>query len=342
MTGMREIIEYVQSGRDLDRATARTVFGGIMAGEMPADWLGAFLCALATKGESVAEIVGAASALRDAVVRIRCDAPCVDTCGTGGDGVSTFNVSTTAAIVAAAAGAVIAKHGNRTNTRVSGSAEVLRELGVNIEASVPTIERCLREVGMAFLFAPGLHPAMRHAMPARRAIRRRTIFNLVGPLTNPAGATRQVLGVSKPAHVPLMAEALAELGADHAWIVHGADGLCDLSITGPTQVAEVRSGIGGVRQFVVSPEEVGLPQAPLATLLVDSPAASAAAVRGVLAGERGPRRDHTLLNAAAALVVAEIASDLREGAARAADAIDSGAAVAKLAALAACSNEAAA
>jgi anthranilate phosphoribosyltransferase len=258
------------------------------------------------------------------------------TCGTGGDGISTFNVSTTAAIIASAAGAVVAKHGNRTNTRVSGSAEVLAELGVNIDADAATLERCLAQHGLAFLYAPKLHPAMRHAAAVRKALRRRTIFNLLGPLCNPAGAARQVLGVSKPAHVPLLAEALAALGAERAWVVHGNDGLCDLTITGSTTIAELFGG--SITSRTITPADAGLPESALDALLVDSPQASAAAVRAILAGERGPRRDHALLNAGASLVVYGMAADVKDGVSRAADAIDSGAAMAKLAAMAATSR----
>ncbi len=334
---MRDLLIRVQQGHHLERAEAKAAFDAIMAGAVEPPVLGAFLCALAAKGEQVAELVGAAEALRAAATRIRCDRPSICTCGTGGDGVSTFNVSTTAAIIASAAGAVVAKHGNRTNTRVSGSAEVLAALGVNIDAEVPVLERCLAEIGLAFLYAPRLHPAMKHAAPVRKAIRARTIFNLLGPLCNPAGASRQVLGVSRPAHVMLMAEALRALGCERAWVVHGHDGLCDLTLTGPTRVAELING--RIRQRTVDPADLGFTAAPLAALLVDSPDASAATVQRIFAGEPGPPRDHALLNAAAALVVCGVAPDLADGVARAADAIDSGAARAKLAALAHLSHE---
>ncbi|HRX85357.1 MAG TPA: anthranilate phosphoribosyltransferase [Phycisphaerae bacterium] len=325
---MKELIGKLQRGEHLTRAEAKDAFGRIMAGAVDGPTLGAFLCALASKGEVVDELVGAAQAMRSAATRVRCDRPCMCTCGTGGDGISTFNVSTTAAIIASAAGAVVAKHGNRTNTRVSGSAEVLASLGVNIEADVPVLERCLAECGLAFLYAPRLHPAMKHAVPVRRAIRSRTIFNLLGPLCNPAGACRQVLGVSRPAHVQLMAEALRELGAERAWVVHGGDGLCDLTITGPTHVAELADGKITTRS--VRPADAGLAEATLDALIVASAEESAAAVGDILDGTGGPRRDHALLNAAAALVVYGVTNDLRDGVARAADAVDSGAARAAL------------
>ena len=325
------MLAQVVAGEHLSRAQARQAFERIMAGEVDAPTLGAFLCALANKGEQVSELVGAAEAMRQAATKVRCARPCMCTCGTGGDGISTFNVSTTAAIIASAAGAVVAKHGNRTNTRVSGSSEVLAELGVNIDAEAPVLERCLVEVGLAFLHAPNLHPAMRHAVGVRRAIRSRTIFNLLGPLCNPAGASRQVLGVSRPEHVDLMAGALAELGAERAWVVHGADGLCDLSVTGASQVAELSGGV--VRRMAVHPADVGLPPAPLPELLVESAARSATVVRAILDGERGPQRDHALLNAGAALVVYGIVGELREGVELAGKAIDDGRARAQLARL---------
>lgn len=333
---IRQLIEQLNRGVHLTRAQARDAFTHIMAGEVAGPWLAALLCALANKGEVIDELVGAAEAMRAAATHVHCEKPCMCTCGTGGDGISTFNVSTTAAIVASAAGAVVAKHGNRTNTRVSGSAEVLAALGVNIDAEVPTLERCLAEHDLAFLYAPRLHPAMKFAVPVRKALRGRTIFNLLGPLCNPASATRQVLGVSRAAHVELIAGSLAALGAERAWVVHGHDGLCDLTITGPTTVAQVANGKHTLME--VMPSDVGLTTAPLAALLVTSPAESASAVRSILDGESGPRRDHTLLNAGAALVVYGVVGDLREGVARAAGAIDSGAAKAKLAAMAATSN----
>jgi anthranilate phosphoribosyltransferase len=269
--------------------------------------------------------------MRRKMTRVQCDADAVDTCGTGGDGLSTFNVSTTAAIIAAAAGATVAKHGNRTATRASGSAEVLLTLGVNIEAGVPAIERCLREVRIGFLYAPALHPAMKHAAPVRAALGIRTIFNLLGPMANPAAVRRQVVGVPHPRWTETLAAVLKELGSHHVWVVHGADGLCDLTITGETRVTELRNG--ALRTFSVSPEECGLTRAPLDALRVDSVPASANAVRGILAGEQSPRSDHALLNAAATILVAGMAEDLRDGVAQAARTIESGAAAATLDAL---------
>ena len=314
---IEECTELAEHGRGLTRAQAADVFGEIMSGRLADEQLARFLAALADQGETVDEIVGAAEVLRRHVTPIRCDDPdAVDTCGTGGDGISTFNVSSAAAIVAAAAGATVAKHGNRTTTRRSGSAEVLHALGVNIDAAPPVVERCLREVRIGFLYAAKLHPAMKHAAGARRMLARRTIFNLLGPLTNPAGVRRQVVGVPRRELMVTIAEALRQLGAVHALVVHGHDGLCDLTITGPSSYVELCAG--RLTERTISPREFGLEPGRLEDLLADSPAASATAIRAVLAGERGPRRNHTLLNAAAALVAAGVASDMADGLARAA------------------------
>jgi len=318
-------IAAIQAGRHLSRGQAREVFERIMTGRIEPGPMGEFLKALAAKGETVEEIAGAADVMNEKVTRVRCPADCIDTCGTGGDGISTFNVSTTAAIIAAAAGATVAKHGNRTNTRVSGSAEAIAELGVNLDAPVPVLERCLGEDRIAFLYAPNLHPAMRYAAPVRKALGIRTIFNLLGPLTNPAGAKRQVLGTSKPELTELLAQVLAAREATFAWVVNAHNGLCDLSITGQTRVTEVRQG--RLRTFTVHPNDVGFETAPLDALLVDSPRASAAAIRAIFSGQdRGPRRRHALLNAAAALLVAGLADDLRAAVQLAAQALDTGAA----------------
>jgi len=316
-------IARVKARGHLSREQTREVFERIMTGRVPPDAMADFLRALAEKGETVEEIAGAADVMNEKVTRVRCAADCIDTCGTGGDGISTFNVSTTAAIVAAAAGATVAKHGNRTNTRVSGSAEAIAELGVNLNAPVPVLERCLRECRIAFLYAPHLHPAMKYAAPVRQALGIRTIFNLLGPLTNPAGAKRQLLGTSKPQLTETLARVLAARGATFAWVVHAHNGLCDLTITGPSRITEVRAGL--TRTFEVHPGDLGLETAPLESLIVDSPKDSAAAIRSILAGrDHGPRRAHALLNAAAALVVAGLAADLKTALALAAEAVDTG------------------
>lgn len=319
---MKAFLEKLIAGHDLNRAESARAFELIMSGQTDNAAIGAFLAALATKGETVDEIVGAAEAMRARVTPIRCDADCIDTCGAGGDGISTFNVSTTAALVAASAGATVAKHGNVTNTRVSGSAEVLQALGVNIECASSVVERCLGEIRIGFLFARKLHPAMKHAAPVRRALGVRTIFNLLGPLTNPAGARRQVLGVPQPELTEKMAEVLRRLGAVRAMVVHGLDGLCDLTVTDKTRVTELCHD--EIKTRHVSPEDVNLRRASLADLTVASPQESAATVRRILSGEPGPPRDHTLLNAAAALVVAGSANDLGHGLQLAAEAVDDG------------------
>lgn len=333
---MTPLLSKLIAGRHLTEDEAHSAFSRIMAGTVSEAEIAGLLVALAARGETADEIVGAARAMRENATPVRCATECIDTCGTGGDGISTFNVSTTAAVIAAACGATVAKHGNRTNTRASGSAEVLQCLGVKIDAGVAVLERCLAECRIAFLFAPGLHPAMKYAVPVRKALKVRTIFNFLGPLTNPAGAARQIIGVPKPEFTELLATVLGRLGGVRAMVVHGHDGLCDLTITGPTRVSEMNGG--DVRTYELVPEDAGLVRAELKALLVDSPQASADAVRAVLAGEKGPRRDHAILNAAAALVVAGVAADLREGAARAAEAVDTGRASQTLAQLVQCSN----
>lgn len=255
----------------------------------------------------------------------------VDTCGTGGDATGTFNISTAAAIVAAGAGARVAKHGNRAMSSKSGSADVLEALGVRLDISLQHAGRAIREVGIGFLFAPPAHSATRHASAARKEMRVRTIFNLLGPLTNPANARAQVLGVYSAEMLDVVAAALAELGVERALVVHGEDGLDEISLSGETQVAEVRNGT--VRRYVLTPEEFGVKRAPIATLHGGMPAKNAEIIRGILGGEQGPRRDIAVINAAAALVVAGVARDFREGAELAATALTSGAAEAKLEAL---------
>ncbi len=315
---------------DLTRLEARALFDALMENRLEPPLMAAVLAALATKGETVEELVGAALAMRShvAAVRLPPGVAAIDTCGTGGDGRPVFNVSTAVAIVAAAAGATVAKHGNRSNVRPSGSAEVLQALGVNIDAEVPVLERTLAQCRIAFLYAPRLHPAMKHAAAVRRALGVRTIFNLVGPLTNPAGVRRQLLGVSRVEHVELLLAALRELGAERAMVVHGLEGLCDLSIAGPSWVGrwdgrETRFG-------EVVPSCAGVIGADLAELHVASPQESARRIREVLAGARGPAREMVILNGAAALWVAGLAEDWADGAETVRRTLDSGAAAALL------------
>ncbi len=329
---IRDAIAALAAGRRPTRAEARDVMREIMEGAATPAQIAAYLIALRIRGEDADVIAGSAEAMRERFTAIRAPAgPVVDTCGTGGDGARTFNISTTAAFVAAGAGAIVAKHGNRGVSSTCGSADVLAELGVDLQLPPPRVEACLAEVGIAFLFAPLLHPAMKHAIGPRREIGIRTVFNLLGPLSNPAGARRGVLGVYDPAMVPVLAGAARDLGAERVLVVHGSDGLDELTLTGPSRVAEATPD--GVRQFEVTPEDAGLPRCDPAELAGGDPPANARLLRGVLEGDRGPRRDIVLLNAAAALLAADLASDLREAVARAAESVDSGAARRRLDAL---------
>jgi anthranilate phosphoribosyltransferase len=281
------------------------------------------LTALRLKGERPAEIVGLARTMRARAVPLRRSYPqAFDTCGTGGDGGGTFNVSSVVALVVAACGVPVAKHGNRSVSSRSGSADLFEALGVEVAAPPALVERCLAEAGIAFLFAPTFHPSMRHAAQTRKELGVRTAFNLLGPLTNPAGALRQLVGVPRPELTELVARSLALLGTDRAWVVHGADGIDEISTAGYTKVSECRGGL--VHTFFVHPSDFGIPKASLAGIAGGDAARNADLVRRVLAGERGPTRDITLLNAAAALLVAERVGSVRDGLALAAEAIDSG------------------
>ncbi len=319
-----DVLARIVAGDHLSRGEARELFVELMNGRVDPQRVAGLLAALATKGETIDEIVGAAEALRMHATRVALPAgvAAIDTCGTGGDGQPTFNVSTAVAIVAAAAGATVAKHGNRSNIRPSGSAEVLAALGVNVDADVPTLERCLERCRVAFLYAVRLHPAMRHVAPVRRALAMRTIFNLVGPLANPAGVRRQLLGVNRAELVEPMLAALRDLGAERALVVHGQEGLCDLSISGPTLVA--RWDGSAVRIEEVDACVAGVAPAPLEELFVDGPEQSATVIREILAGRGGPAREMVVLNASAALWVAGLAENWAAGAALARETLDSG------------------
>ena len=334
---MQKAIAKVINGDDLRRDEMVDVMNQIMSGEATDAQIGAFLIALRLKGESVDEIAGAVAVMREKATPIATKHDViVDTCGTGGDHSGTFNISTTAAFVAAGAGLCVAKHGNRAATSQSGSADVLMALGVNIEASPETVSQCLDEVGIGFLFAPALHGAMKYAIGPRRELGVRTIFNALGPLTNPAGARRQVIGVYSAALTETLAGVLATLGAERAYVVHGADGLDEMTLTGPTKVSELKDG--AVSTYRVSPGEVGLGQARADALKGGDADSNASITLSVLKGAEGPARDIVLLNAAAAIVAGDKASDLREGVQVAAEAIDSGRAMAKLEALIEASN----
>jgi anthranilate phosphoribosyltransferase len=312
-------------GRSLSREQAREVMDEIMRGEATQAQIGGFLVALRLKGESADEIAGCAEAMRDHVLPVRPERDdLVDTAGTGGDGASTINISTAAAIVAAAAGAGVAKHGNRAVSSASGSADVLEALGFELEQPPERIAQSIDELGFGFMFAPAHHPAMRHAAPVRRELAARTVFNVLGPLTNPAGARAQVIGVYSHSLVRTMAEVLAQLGARRAFVVHGAHGIDELSPTGPNDVCEVADG--EVRERVIDPIDFGIPRCDPAELRGGSPAENADAIREVFAGADGGRRHAILLNAAGAIAASGHAEDLREGLEIARLAIDSGAA----------------
>lgn len=326
MSTARPLFQELVRGGSLSREQTRTLFDSLMEGAIEPPLIAGLLTALAMKGETVDEIVGAAEAMRARVTPVQPPpgVDILDTCSTGGDGKPTFNVSTTVAIIAAAAGATVAKHGNRSNVRPSGSAEAIQALGVNIDASVPQLERCLAEARIAFLYAIQLHPAMKHAAPVRKALGVRTIFNLIGPLTNPAGAQRQVVGVNQAQRVELIAEALLTLGVHRAVVTHGLDGLCDLSLSAPSEVAWVDGGL--IRRERVEPSSLGFAPAPIEALFVDSPTTSSAVIRRVLAGEPGPAADMAVLNAAPALWAAGLVADLAEGVERAREQLNNGAA----------------
>ncbi len=329
---IKEAIGKVMSGEDLTEEEAEAVMGQIMAGEATPAQIGAFLTALRLKGETVEEITGCARAMRCNAIAVRPRRrDLVDTCGTGGDGAGTFNISTTVAFVVAGAGLTVAKHGNRSVSSRCGSADLLEALGVNLELTPEQVARCIDEVGIGFLFAPRLHPAMKHAIGPRREMGVRTIFNILGPLTNPAGATRQIMGVYDPSLTSPLAQVLGKLGAQVAFVVHGADGLDELSTTGVNRVSYLRDG--WVKDFYLDPAELGLPRARLEDLRGGSVEENVRITRAVLAGEPGAHRDVVLLNAAAALVAGGAAKDFEEGLQRAAEAIDSGRAQEKLEAL---------
>jgi anthranilate phosphoribosyltransferase len=324
-------------GRDLGRDRAREVMAEIMRGEATQAQIGGFLVALRLKGETADEIAGCAEAMREHVLPVQPErTDLVDTAGTGGDGARTINISTAAAIVAAAAGAGVAKHGNRAVSSACGSADVLEALGFELEQPPERIARSIDELGFGFMFAPAHHPAMRHAAPVRRELATRTVFNVLGPLTNPAGARAQVIGVYSRPLVRTIADVLAQLGASRAFVVHGAHGIDELSPAGPNDVCEVVNG--EVRERVIDPVELGIERGDPDELRGGTPAENAAAIREVFAGAPGARRDAILLNAAGAVAAAGHAEDLREGLALARRAVDSGAAAARLDELARFSN----
>jgi anthranilate phosphoribosyltransferase len=321
---LTEAIDALADGRDLTREQTAQVLSEIMAGNASEVQIAAFLIALRTKGETVDELAGLAEAMRAFATPVLVERDnLLDTAGTGG-GRRTFNVSTTAALIAAGAGCVVAKHGNRSATGLSGSADVLEALGARIDLDPDSVARCIEEVGFGFMFAPAHHQATRYVVPVRRALAVRTIFNFLGPLTNPAGATRQLIGVADPAYLEMMAGALALLGTRHALLVSSEDGLDELSISAPTRVVEV---VGEeLRSYTVTPEEVSLARAPSGAIPGGDPEDNAETTRRIFAGDPGPARDLAALNAGAAIYAGGAADSLAEGVRRAQEALDQGAA----------------
>ncbi len=322
----------IAADRALTRAEAEIAFTAFFDGDATPAQMGGFLMALRTRGETVDEYAAAASVMRSKCNPVRAPEGAMDIVGTGGDGKGTLNISTATAFVVAGAGVVVAKHGNRNLSSKSGAADALTEMGLNVMVGPDVVERCLNEAGIGFMMAPMHHPAIRHVMPARAELGTRTIFNILGPLTNPAGVKRQLTGAFSPALIRPMAETLLALGSERAWLVHGGDGTDEISIALPTKVAAVEDG--AIREFDIHPEDAGLAPHPFAAILGGTPAENAVAFRALLGGAKGAYRDAVLLNAAAALMVAGRVTGLRDGVGMAAESIDSGAAAAKLAALA--------
>ena len=329
---IQDAIQSVVEGRSLSADEAADAMNEIMSGDATPAQFGALVTALRMKGETVQEIAGMARVMREKSLRVHVPGSVVDTCGTGGDNSGSFNISTTAAFVVAGAGEKVAKHGNRSMSGSTGSADVLEALGVNIALSPESVARCIDEVGFGFMFAQGFHPSMRFAAGPRREIGIRTVFNILGPLTNPANAARQLIGVADPSIAERMARVLGELGSEKALVVHGSDGMDELTITGPSTVWLLEGG--EVSTFTVSPDELGLAVSDAGSIRADSPEDSAAVARSVLSGEPGAARDVVLMNAAAALVAAGRSDDLAAGVQLAAQSIDTGAAQSRLTSLA--------
>ncbi len=329
---LRAAIAKAVSRQSLTEAEAHDAMGLIMDGEATPAQIASFITALAMRGETVEEITGFARAIRERAVTITPQTDrLVDIVGTGGDRLNTFNISTTSAFVIAGAGGHVAKHGNRAASSKSGSADVLEALGINLEAPPEVVQACIEEVGFGFLFAPRFHPAFKHAVVPRREIGIRTVFNILGPLTNPARARRYLQGVPAPTYTELMACVLAGLGAERAFVVHGQDGMDEISVCAPTQVSELADG--RVRTYTLTPEELGFARAPLEALRGGTPDENAQICVRILRGEPSPRRDVVLMNAGTALVAAGLAETMKDGVARAAESIDSGRAYEKLEAL---------
>ena len=335
MTTFKEYIAKVADGHALNGQEAREAFDIILSGSATPSQLGGFLMALRVRGETVDEVTGAVATMRSKMLTVSAPANAIDIVGTGGDNSGSYNISTCTALVVAGCGVPVAKHGNRSLSSKSGSAEALAELGINIDIGPETISECIKRADIGFMFAPLHHAAMKHVGPTRMELGTRTIFNLLGPLSNPAGVKRQMVGVFAPKWINPVAEALKNLGSEHVWVVHG-DGMDEITTTGTTFVTEVKNG--ETRSFELTPEDVGLPRATMADLKGGQPAENAAALRKVLAGEPSAYRDVVLFNAAASLIVAGVVDNLNDGISKAADAIDSGAAAERLSRLVSISN----
>jgi anthranilate phosphoribosyltransferase len=335
---IQQAIQHVVQRQDLSFEQMTLVMQQIMTGEATSAQIGGFLIGLMMKGETVDEIAAAAGVMRELATPVDIQAEhLVDTCGTGGDGASTFNVSTASAFVVAAAGGIVAKHGNRSISSTSGSADVLEAAGVNLDIDAAQVKHCIEQVGVGFMFAQKHHGAMKHAIGPRREMAVRTVFNLLGPLTNPARAKHQVIGVFDKKWLRPMAEVLNKLGSQHVLIVHAEDGLDEISIGSATDVAELKDG--QISEYRIAPEDFGLQRAPISTLAINNADESLAVIRGIFAGEQGPARDIVTLNAGAAIYAADLADSLAEGIQQAQFYIDNGAAAAKLDALIRCSQE---
>lgn len=336
MDAFKPLIAKLAAGSSLTEIEAQAAFDHIFSGDVTPAQLGGFLMALRVRGETIEEITGAVLAMRAKMLRVKAPAGAIDIVGTGGDGHGTYNVSTLASLIVASCGVPVAKHGNRASSSRSGASDVLTALGVKIDLAPAEVESCIAEAGVGFMSAQAHHASMRHVAPVRVELGARTIFNLLGPLANPAGVKYQMLGVFAASWLEPLAQALRNLGSERVWLVHGADGLDELTTTGPSLVTALEGG--AIRSFEITPEAAGLPRASLADLKGGTPAVNAAALKAVLEGARTPYRDIAVLNAAAALVVAERAADLREGAALASAAIDEGRAADTLAKLIKVSN----
>ena len=324
MDSFKPYLAKVATGASLTREEARAAFDDLLSGEVTPAQGGAFLMALRVRGEALDEIIGAVSAMRGRMTRVNAPADAMDIVGTGGDHSGSYNISTLASIIVAGCGVPVAKHGNRAASSRSGAADVLTALGVKIGLDPAGLERCLKEAGLCFMFAQAHHASMRHVAPVRVELGTRTLFNLLGPLSNPAGVSRQLLGVFSDVWLEPLTKVLKELGAERVWTVHGSDGLDEITTTGPTHVVALENG--SIRRFTITPEEVGLSVARPEDLKGADPEHNATQLRAVLDGERTPYRDVAVLNAAASLVVAGAAKDLRDGVARAAQSVESGAA----------------